>query len=204
MQGTALKLIENYDPELFSGTMEDLASVNLDKYEEQSFALERLPDLPAYITPRFVFAHLTVTHVPFVFNVDGSLMPVEKQGKALGTDFDDPNIRQGYIDSIQYMNGRLLEIVSEIHREDPNAIIIIQGDHGYPGPNRHKIFMAVYDPMQSFSSKGCVTPINLYRLIFDTWFGADFPMLENRLYKTVEEDTHQFESLGTCEEIQPE
>lgn len=204
LQGTVLKLIENYDPDLFTGAMEDLTSVNLDKYEEQSFAMERLPDLPAYITPRFVFAHLTVTHVPFVFDADGSLMSVEKQGTSLGTDFDDPAIRQGYIDSIRYMNTPLLEIVSEILREDPNAIIIIQGDHGYPGSNRHKIFLAVYDPKQSFSGAGCATPINLYRSIFNTWFGADYPMLENRLFKTLDEDTHQFESLGTCEEIELE
>jgi hypothetical protein len=199
LEGTVLRLAENYDPHFFNGSMEDLASVNLDKYEEQSFALERLPDLPSYISPRFVFAHLTVTHVPYVFDLNGSLMPLENQGTAVGTDFADPVMRDAYITSIRYMNSRLLPIVREIIREDPNAVIVIQGDHGYPGVDRHQIFLAVYDPKQGITGEGCVTPINLYRSIFNEWFGADYPLLENELYKTTDEDLHQFEALGTCE-----
>lgn len=201
LEGTILKLAENYDPNFFSGSLEDLSSVNLDKYEEQSFTLDTLPDLPSYIAPRFVFAHLTVTHVPFVFDADGSLMPLKNQGAATGTDFEDPAIRAAYITSIEYMNSRLLPIVSEILQEDPNSIIIIQGDHGYPGANRHQIFLAVYDPKRSITGQSCVTSINLYRSIFTAWFGGDYPLLEDRLYETVNEDLHQFEDLGTCEEI---
>jgi|GEM_PF-3494570 len=201
LEGTIMKLAENYDPDFFSGSLEDLSSVNLDKYEEQLFALDTLPDLPSYITPRFVFAHLTVTHVPFVFDADGSLMPLKNQGAATGTDFDDPVIRAAYLTSIEYMNSRLLPIVSEILREDPNSIVIIQGDHGYPGANRHQIFLAVYDPKKSIAGQNCVTPINLYRSVFNTWFDGNYPLLEDRLYETVNEDLHEFKDLGTCEEF---
>jgi hypothetical protein len=93
----------------------------------------------------------------------------------------------------------ILPIVKSIRQKDPKAIIILQGDHGYPGKDRHQMFLAVYDPKDSLAGQQCVTPVNLYRLIFNKWFGTDYPLLTNDLYKTLPGDTYQYDLLGTCE-----
>jgi lipoprotein signal peptidase len=179
--------------------LEDLGYVNLDKYNEQNYILQELPKLPDYIQPKFVFAHTTITHVPYVFNLDGSVMPGEYQGSNNEANVNDPKIQQGYIISIQYVNKMILPIVKSIIEKDPNAIIILQGDHGYPGKDRHQIFMAVHDPKNSLERVQCMTPVNLFRLIFNKWFGTNYPLLSNDLYKTLPGDEYQYEFIGTCE-----
>lgn len=192
------RLVRNYDQSIFDNMIENSGAVNLDKVVEQSYILERLPELPDYITPKFVFAHLTTTHVPFVFDIDGSEMPLENQGSNRNTNFEDSKIREGYINSIQFTNQRIIQIVSEIIRKDPNAIIIIQGDHGYPGNNRNQIFIAIYDTKYSVENVDCLSPINFYRYIFNSWFGTNYQILDNNSYKTLDPESNQFELIDSC------
>jgi hypothetical protein len=201
LESTIVQIAENFNLNVFNQYSENLATVNLDKFEEQSFLLNKLDNLPSYIEPKFVFAHITTTHVPFVFSEDGSLLPKKNQGTVTGTDFTDPAIHKGYIASIQYTNNRLLSIVTKIIKNDPDAIIIIQGDHGYPGEDRNQIFLAVYDGRKSIEGINCLTPINLYGLILNSWFGTDYPSHENALFIGTNLKMNQYEPFGTCESV---
>jgi hypothetical protein len=194
-------LFTSYDSLFFSKPHEESVLENLDKFAEQSYIIDKLPETTAYLSPKFVFAHTTFTHVPFVFALDGSVLPAGFQGSFRETDFDDPQVRAGYIISIQYANEQILEIVKGILKKDPNAIIILQGDHGYPGANRQQIFLAVYDPKRSIAGMECMTPVNLYRLIFNRWFGTDYSLLSNTLFTTLDRMSYQYEAFATCESL---
>jgi hypothetical protein len=200
LENTIGRLVKNYDKFVFDRFVENYGLVNLDKYKEQTFILQNLPALSTHITPKFVYAHLTTTHVPYVFAADGSTMPLANQGSNIGTDFTDEKIKEGYVISIEYTNQQILKIMKEITTKDPDAIIIIQGDHGYPGKDRHSIFLAVYDKKKSIDGVDCLTPINLYRHLFNTWFGTDYPYLEDNLYATVDKKTYEYELIGTCQD----
>lgn len=74
-------------------------------------------------------------------------------------------------------------------------IIILQADHG-PGvltdfnsiedtclPGRYSQFSAYYLPgMDLQKIPGDITPVNLFRIIFNEYFGTRLPMLENANY----------------------
>jgi hypothetical protein len=203
LNNTMMRLVINSDLKKAEMIFERLSDypllANLDKHEEQTFILDMLPQLPQPISPKFVYAHATITHVPFVFNVDGSMQDSVHQGGD-DSDFTDPAIREGYIISIQYANKKLLRIVGKIIAEDPQAIIILQGDHGYPGDSRHAIFLAVYDTRQSIQGYETMTLINLYRLILNNWFGTNYEVLSNDLYQEIQGGTYEYDYLGTCEE----
>jgi hypothetical protein len=191
----------NYDKLIFNRFLDNIGKANLDKYQEQSYIFNTLGNLPEYVTPKFVFAHITTTHVPYVFDENGSSMPMEFQGSNDNTDFNDPRIKDGYIISIKYTNRRILEIVSKIVADDPNAIIIIQGDHGYPGEHRHNIFLAIYDKKSSINQNDCITPINLYRYLFNNWFDSSLPIVDDEIFKTVISEQYQYQLIGTCSDL---
>jgi len=145
-----------------------LNSRNYRQYQQNVFALDTLQKMPDLPGRKFVYAHLLVTHQPFVFYPDGRFHP------SLSQDYD------AYRDQVLFANKRLLEIVKDlITRSDPAPIIVIQGDHSYfDGANRVKILNAYYFP--SGGEKAlypAVTPVNTFRLIFNTYFGGQYPLL---------------------------
>lgn len=101
-----------------------------------------------------------------------------------------------YLGQVEFMNGYILELVDTLQENDPNAMIILQSDHG----NRYAIHMVQigewesYDPYtenpymqsilncvyyqgQSFPIEG-ETGINTLRLIFREVLEADLPPIE--------------------------
>lgn len=89
----------------------------------------------------------------------------------------------GYQHTITYLNNRFVEIVGKIIRESKvPPIIILQGDHGFSKDdnNRMNIFDAYYLPgdgkNQIYPS---ITPVNSFRIIFNTYFGGKYPLLKD-------------------------
>ena len=144
-------------------------------YEQDLYALDRLEN--AYTIPDkiFVYAHLFTTHQPLVFNADGSFRGISPQnGKA-------------YADAVAFSEKRMIQVVKTIlDKSTPKPIIIIQGDHSYAqGNNRPKILNAYYLP----DGGGArlyphITPVNTFRLIFDQYFGGNYPLLPDKSYTT--------------------
>jgi len=195
-----IRIFINKNPYLLNEFLDQIGHLSQDKYVEQTYILENLARIPKYLSPMFVYAHATITHVPFIFEPDGTIIAARDQGNN-ESNFEDENIRKSYVSSLQYMNLRLIPILEEIIKNDPDSIIILHGDHGYPGRDRNSIFFATYDPQNSIESGKCFTPVNLYRYIFNNWFGADYSLLPNELYKITTREYYQFESLGTCENM---
>ncbi len=138
------------------------------QYQQNVYSLDSLQNMPELPGKKFVYAHLFVTHQPFVFYPDGRFHP------SLPQDYD------AYRDQVIFANKRLLEIVKSIlANSDPKPIIVIQGDHSYFfGPSRVKILNAYYLPESSDRVLyPTITPVNTFRLIFNTYFGENHKLL---------------------------
>lgn len=150
----------------------------------QRFILDQLPNIPSYPGPKFVFAHIIVPHPPFIFAPDGNLVddPHYYDGEE-AMPSDASYIDQGYINQVQFIDQAIVEIVQTIIAESPTPpIIIIQGDHGWRDDNRYEILNAYYLPGISNEDAvlyNTITPVNTFRIIFNAYFAADFPILED-------------------------
>jgi hypothetical protein len=139
--------------------------------------------------PRFVFAHIMAPHPPFVVNRDGS--PRRVVGAVNYQDGDNfPGLRQEYVDGYQqqtrFVIKRLLRFADWLETSRQSAVVIAHGDHGQRLPDsdrgeRLPIFMALRMGGQAGIPED-LSPVNVFRLVFNTHFGGEFRLLPNRSY----------------------
>ena len=153
------------------------------------FTLDRLSRAPEIAGPKFVFAHLMIPHRPYVFTAEGG---VAETGEIFTLAEDDGGVSgqasvEGYVGQVTYLNSRLLELVETILKDSAvPPVIILQGDHGAQetGPDdRMKILNVYYLP--GVGPEGVcesISPVNTFRVVFNAYFGADLPLLEDRSY----------------------
>jgi len=162
-------------------------------YQLVPFALEELESLRREGRPMFVFAHLLAPHVPHAYDAHGNF--VEKF----------PPFKEGWRTVTQYLNTRLIEVVDAIQASEPNSIIIIQGDHGSNASmpdarnklvepwvgewpdyvrDRSANLSTCYLPGQRYEGLFYpeLTPVNLFRIIFDTYLETGYGKLEDATY----------------------
>lgn len=147
--------------------------------ETQRNVLEKLPEIAENSNATFTFAHVLIPHPPFVFDTDGSILddPGYYSGDKASAINEFYEI-DGYIRQVQFISLEIKRIVGEILAESENEpIIIIQGDHGKEGDNRNKVLNLYYFPNQDFDSLyPSITPVNSFRVVFNTFFGKDYPL----------------------------
>lgn len=86
--------------------------------------------------PRFVVAHVFAPHPPFVFGPNGEEVESEMPfGHWDGSHYIDQGgsktgYRQGYAGQLAYLNRHLLRTVDAIVEQNPQAVVVLQGDHG--------------------------------------------------------------------------
>ena len=85
------------------------------------------------LNPFFLFAHLLAPHEPWRYNSDCSpfIDLLESSGnkltnKAVGT----PEYKDKYLNEVKCLNKDVEKLVESIEKKDPNAIVVIQSDHG--------------------------------------------------------------------------
>jgi hypothetical protein len=170
-----------------------------------TFVLDQLPKLAKNPAPTFVFAHILVPHVPYVFQPDGSLTtdPNFYSGP-LATAVNDEYERQGYLNSIQFINRRMEEIFAQILADSETPpVIFVMGDHGLKEQNRLQILSLYYLPeVSSNLDSGAsgvyetITPVNAFRLIFNRYFGTDYPFVADLSFGM--DDTIHPETSPAC------
>ena len=148
-------------------------------YRDTLFALDTLPTLPLLPGNKFVYAHLLVTHDPFVFLADGS--------------FNDTRRIDGeeYVQSVEFIDSALPAILEQIiEKSDRPPIIIVMGDHGAivkgrPVEERFATLFAIYLQGQDPEAAGFyenLSLVNVFRLLFNDLFDADYALLDDRSY----------------------
>ncbi len=167
------------------------------------YTFDMLPLIANNHSPAFVFAHLIVPHPPFIFNDHGVIdeLPIGFSYSD-GNHYHDYNIvvqneyKDGYLNQLKYVNKQIISTIDGIlkNSEIP-PVIILQSDHG-PGLMLHwekpektdyrermGILNAYYvnDVTQEFIYDS-ITPVNTFRIVFNSYFNSSLPLLEDRSY----------------------
>jgi hypothetical protein len=153
-----------------------------------------LQDLPPTEEPKFVFAHIIAPHPPFVFAADGSPVTPDAPFTLRFTfDASDPSSADyihGYRQQVEFVNSQLEEVITAIlEQSEVPPVIVIEGDHG-PDSNSGRIsyvqermanLNAIHLPTGQTGLYPGITPVNTFRVIFNEVFGAELPLLEDRV-----------------------
>lgn len=132
--------------------------------------------------PQFHHVYFQAPHKPYIFAEDGTR--IVEDGK------EEEN-EENYLPYLRWVNHRINEMVEEIIRKDPNAIIILQSDHGFRRgefddmseaykPQRRinqNILNCVYYKGETLEIEG-LSGLNTLRKVLNVEFGFDFEMLE--------------------------
>jgi len=163
------------------------------------FTISSLSDIVARPGPHFVFAHVVSPHPPFVFGSRGEYLTQEAVFSLEEHACCEANVYvEQYTDQMQYLNKALeIEIDEILNASAGEAIIILQGDHGpaalldWEKPSeegihdRMAILNAYYFPDAAYERLyPAISPVNTFRVIFNTYFGGDFRLLGDVSYFT--------------------
>jgi hypothetical protein len=157
----------------------------------QLCTLSQLPEIgEKYTEPVYVFAHLFIPHAPYLFDKEGnSITPSSNKLKGLlGW-----NNTSGYLNEIEFINKKMINISTEILTHSNNSIIIIQGDTGSSilnNPNmddfvkkRLSILFAIHFPDSDKEwFPNTTTSANIYRIIFNQYFESNYELLPDRYF----------------------
>jgi Sulfatase len=185
IKSSALLILTDSQNQLLRSQFKDINFPYSFHVNSQNFILEQLPQISKDPDPTFTFVHLLIPHVPFVFNPDGSIVsdPLFYNGKLAWPGDDEHRIR-GYANQIEYIDRKMVEIVKTILAQSQTPpIIVIHGDHGLRDANRYEILNAYFLPGNGDTGLyPNITPVNSFRVIFNKFFGTDYPLLPDLSY----------------------
>jgi hypothetical protein len=198
----AMRLLDN---ELLS-PVRNLAAVPwLDERLQQWYRVQRqIADVSAHAGdpgPTFTFVHILVPHPPYVFDRDGSYVSeVQEDQRGLSTNYINQVV------AANAMATRLIDAILAHARTSP--VIILQGDEGpYPrGTSGSHYNWHTADVTDLREKSGIlnayrlpghdaadlypsISPVNTFRVVFNSYFGTALPMLPDRVF------AHESESL---------
>lgn len=164
------------------------------------FALEQFDALARMKGPKFVYIHIITPHPPFVFGPNGeSVNPkdfISTEGQ-----YTDETYFQGYVDQVKFISNRILVSVQELLAGSSTPpLIILQGDHGpwkQQGENRVSILNAYYLPEHQGALYPGISPVNSFRVILNEYFSTNYPLLEDKSYRSAYRDQHNFQHQPT-------
>lgn len=153
-------------------------------YDRILFTLDELPGLARLKEPKFVYVHMLIPHRPNIFLPDGSMnLDTDFYIKGVGEGINRQVDIQGYLNNTKFINSRLPDILREIIQQSATPpVIVIQGDHGYQLPDiRFENLNAYFFPDGNTAALYPeITPVNTFRVIFNTYFGAQEPLLKDQ------------------------
>ena len=166
-------------------------------------AFEELPKISSYYEePVFVWSHIMLPHFPLIFGANGepvtpgeSLLVMNNPHVFEGTD-SSWNIKQQFLQQLQFANKKSMELVDKILKNEKQSIIIIQSDHGSAfdvnlhDPTDDDVHQrlsninAIYFPDEKPREilMNDTTNVNTFRIVFNSYFGSDYDILEDRIY----------------------
>ena len=136
-------------------------------------------------SPQFVYAHFLIPHQPFFFDSIG-------RERNIAHLEDDSVLRNKslFISYLKYANKKIAAFTESIAANDPSAIVIIMGDHGFRDFNSTKDYEPYnFDNFCAIHYTGSKPPasvtemsnVNLFRYIFNEYFYQHLPYLENKV-----------------------
>ena len=175
-------------------------------YDDTKYALEQLPKVPEIPGPKFVFVHLIIPHSPFVFGPNGEKIDIPYDADA-GNIYTEEDYKRGYVSAVSYINQRMIEIIPQlILGSKTPPIIILAGDHGTPwggSQNEVKNLVAFFTPGSRSLVYKTITPVNIFRIVFDAYFNGSFGLLPDRSYFSAQDGYSNLQdSSNACEQME--
>jgi hypothetical protein len=153
--------------------------------------LENIKKLPKRDGNLFVFAHLVVPHLPYTFGPTGEVPAFQ------GKDATYEEVAAAYVDQVKFVNREILNVIDTlIENSSVPPVIILQSDHG-PLPDltedplqRLPILNAYYLPGVQTEQilYPSISPVNSFRVVLNSYFGQNLPLLEDQSYFGPEDD----------------
>ncbi|MEO8355742.1 MAG: sulfatase-like hydrolase/transferase [Chloroflexota bacterium] len=169
----------------------DLGWFDADQIMGQNFrdrtlnVFDRLDDIARMTEPTFAYIHLISPHPPFVFGPNGEpTYPPDFWNE--NREYPPDLYAKGYQNQLTFLNRKVLEALDTLFAESETPpIIIIQGDHGpwlQPRAKRFWILNAYYLPEPGSELYPTLSPVNTFRLVFNSYFGGKYDMLPDISY----------------------
>lgn len=163
-------------------------------------AFNSIDDIARMPQPTFSYIHLISPHPPFVFDPNGNpTYPPDfwNEQRMYPADLYE----KGYVNQLQFLNKKLLQAVDTILAEsDVPPIILLQGDHGpwlQPNDKRMWILAAMYLPGHSDQLYPTISPVNIFRLVFNSYFGGKYELLRDVSFFSPVPKLYKFSSVPT-------
>jgi hypothetical protein len=137
--------------------------------------------------PIYVQMHIRFPHQPLIFDSDGN-----KIDEPVSTSRFDSNLKDAYLQQLIFSNKKTIEIIDSIKQRNSDAVIIVMSDHGgrfgvnWVNPSEIDYFRAlnnlnaVYFPGKSDHFPMNFSPVNVFRILFNLYFDADYEILEEK------------------------
>jgi len=149
------------------------------------YVFNHIDDIVKIKKPTFSYIHIISPHPPFVFDPQGNpTYPPDFWNER--RQYPADLYQKGYVNQLQFLNKNMLQAIDTIlaNSETP-PIIIIQGDHGpwlQPEEKRFWNLTAVYFPDHKDKLYSSISPVNIFRLVFNTYFGGKYDILNDVSY----------------------
>lgn len=163
-----------------------------------NYVFDTVDDIARMPGPQFSYIHLISPHPPFVFDENGNHTYPADFWNEKGV-YTYNLYLSGYTDQVTYLNKKILQAIDTILEEsDTPPIIIIQGDHGpwmQPKDRRMWILNAYYLPGNNDELYPTITPVNTFRLVFNSYFGGRYEMLADASYFSPVPNLYDFSEM---------
>jgi hypothetical protein len=159
-------------------------------------AFDHLPDYASAEGPFFLFSHVYLPHIPFLYGPEGEGLQYHGEQNLYWYEVPQENYAEYYAYQIDYLNSAVLETIDQILLKSQRpAVIILQADHGdelfldRDKPTRQGIEVrsAIFNAI--FFSDGVydslypsMTPVNTFRVVLNHWFGTQYQILPDTVY----------------------
>ncbi len=189
--------------------LEAVGSPEFDKqqYDRALFQFDQLAKTKDLEGPKYVFGHIIVPHWPYIFDENGRFAPS-------GVTMDDikrplsevsTTVREAYLAQLKFVSKKTLTLLDTLLSGplESRPIVVLHSDEGfftwlYGGPRasdrdllqHYNTLAAYYFPrLEDTGLYPTITPVNVYRLLFNKYFNANLPLLPDRQYVLTELNT---------------
>ncbi len=187
---------------------EGVGMLNLDQIDGQRYrertllafnSMDQIAKMPG---PKFVFVHIIAPHEPFVFAPDGS--PIDPSPFINERHlYTKEKYIQGFQSEIPYVNLMLEKTITTlINNSATPPVIILQTDTAplfTSGSDQFKILNAYYMPGHMDGLYPAISPVNTFRLIFNSYLNGKYDMLPDVSYFSPVPKIYNFKEVSnTC------